>query len=69
MNPTISGVVAILQLFFSKNPTVEDILQVIEQVGPALAAEKAGQAFSLSFPITLGVAGTAGFSFTPTAKS
>lgn len=66
MNTTIASIVAILQLFFSKNPTVEEILTMIEAVGPAIANAKAGQAFSVSFPESIaGKAGTSTLSWTP----
>lgn len=62
----ISGVAALLQLFFANNPTVEEIVTILEQIGPALAAEQAGQAFSLAFPLTLATkAGTVSFAWSP----
>lgn len=66
----ISGVVTILQLFFAKNPTVEEILPFIEQIGVALPAAQAGQAFSLSFPeIIGGKAGTSTLGWSPTVAA
>ncbi len=70
MNPTISSIVALLQLFFAKNPTVEEILTLIEQVGPAITAAKAGTAFSVTFPETIaGKVGTSTLSWSPTATT
>jgi hypothetical protein len=67
MPATLSGIVAILQIFFASNPAVEEVITLLEQIGPALAAEKAGTAFSLSFPIALnGNKGTASFGWSPT---
>jgi hypothetical protein len=47
MNPTEQAVVAILQLFFGSNPTVEEILAFIEGVAPALASLKTGASGSI----------------------
>ena len=67
MSPTITAIITILQLFFSKNPTVEILLPIIEQLGTALASAKAGAAFSVSFPEeSAGKAGTSSISWTPT---
>ena len=66
MSPTIQAILGLLQLFFSKNPTVEELLPIIEQGGTALAAAKAGTAFSITFPESIaGVAGTSTISWTP----
>jgi hypothetical protein len=70
VNTTISGIIAILQLFFSKNPTVEEVLPIIEQAGTALANAKAGVAFSISFPEAIdGKAGTSTFGWAPTTSA
>ena len=62
----VNSIVAILQLFFAKNPTVEEILPIIEQAGTALASAKAGTAFSISFAESIdGKAGTSTFGWTP----
>jgi hypothetical protein len=67
MNSTLSSILAILQLFFAKNPTVEEIITLIEAVGPALTSAKAGQAFSVSFPESIsGKPGTTTLSWSPT---
>jgi hypothetical protein len=70
MNPTISSILVILQLFFSKNQTVEDVIALVEAVGPALTSAKAGQAFSVSFPESIaGKAGTSTLSWSPTTAA
>ena len=70
MNPTISAIVVLLQLFFSKNPTVEEIITLIAQVGPGLANAKAGQAVTITFPEALyGHAGTSTYSWSPTTAA
>ena len=64
----IAGVVTILQLFFSKNPTVAEILPFIEQLGVAITNAQAGTAFAITFPETIaGKAGTSSVGWTPTA--
>ena len=64
----IAGIATILQLFFSKNPTVAEILPFIEQLGPALTAAQAGTAFSITFPENIaGHAGTSTIGWTPGA--
>lgn len=62
----VNSIVAVLQLFFSNNPTVAEILPIIEQAGTALASAKAGTAFTVSFPESIdGKAGVSTFGWTP----
>ena len=66
VNSTLSTIVGVLQMFFSKNPTAEEILSIIEQVGPAVVAAKQGQAFSVSFAESIdGKPGTSTFGWSP----
>lgn len=66
MSPTIQAILGLLQLFFSKNPTVEELLPIIEQGGAALANAKAGTAFSITFPESIdGKPGTSTLAWTP----
>jgi hypothetical protein len=68
MSPTISAIIGLLGLIFAKNPTVEELLPIIEQGGTALANAKAGTAFSITFPESIdGKAGTSTLSWTPSA--
>jgi hypothetical protein len=67
MNTTLTAIVTLLQLFFAKNPTVEELLPIIEQAGTAFANAKAGTAFSVTFPEAFdGKPGTTTIAWSPT---
>lgn len=67
MNSTLQTILALLPIFFSKNPTVDEIEVLLPQIINAIAGAKAGTAFSVTFPESIsGHAGTSTFSWTPT---
>ena len=62
----ISVLVTLAQAFFSKNPTVEEIVTILPELGTALGNAKAGAAFSVSIPESIdGKPGTSTFSWSP----
>jgi hypothetical protein len=66
MSPTISLLLGVIQALFAKNQTVEELVPIIEQGAAALAAAKAGTAFTISFPESIdGKTGTSTLSWTP----
>jgi hypothetical protein len=68
MNSTLSTILALLPIFFSKNPTVMEIEAVLPQIMAAIDGAKAGTAFSVSFPESIdGKAGTSTFGWSPTS--
>ena len=65
-NPTLSAIFAIVGLFFKNNPTVAEIETILPPVLEAVAAAKAGTAFSVSFPEGFGGhPGVSTFSWAP----
>ncbi|MGB8265210.1 MAG: hypothetical protein WCE44_02690 [Candidatus Velthaea sp.] len=68
MNTTLQEILAVLGLFFSKNPTVAEIEALLPQILNAIAGAKAGTAFSVTFPLSVDAKpGAATFSWSPTA--
>jgi hypothetical protein len=58
----------LLSWFFAKNPTVEEILTFVPPIMNAISSAKAGQAFSVSFPLSVdAVKGSASLSWAPLA--
>lgn len=68
MPVTIGAILAIVQLFFGNNPTVEEIEAFLPMVLTAISNAKTGSPFSVSFPLSVDAdKGTATFSFSPSA--
>lgn len=66
MNSTLSTILALLPIFFSKNPTVMEIEAVLPAIVTAIQSAKVGEAFSVSFPESIdGKAGTSTFGWAP----
>jgi hypothetical protein len=59
----------LMQAFFGTNPIVEDVEQFVPQVMEAIANAKAGQAFSVSGPLSVDAKkGTFTFGWTPSGQ-
>jgi hypothetical protein len=66
MNTTLQAILGLLGVFFSKNPTVEEVEVILPQVVNAIAGAKAGTAFSVTFPESFAaVAGNSTFAWAP----
>jgi hypothetical protein len=68
MNPIVASLIGLSQLFFGSNPLVEEIDTVLPALSSAIASAKAGQAFSVSIPLSVdAVKGNWSFSWSPGA--
>jgi hypothetical protein len=66
VNSTLSTILALLPIFFSKNPTVMEIEAVLPQIITAIDGAKNGTAFAVSFPESIdGKAGVSTFGWAP----
>lgn len=62
----VAVIISIAQAFFSKNPTVEEIIGFLPEVTQAISNAKSGTSFTFSFPEAIdGKAGTSTFSWAP----
>ncbi len=69
MNTTLTEILSLLGIFFAKNPTVAEIESFLPQVLAAISSAKTGQAFSVTFPLSVDAkAGAATFAWSPSGN-